>query len=613
MPTSSSLPPHRSPPSSPSPSLCPNALAAPACSPASDERDPAAYSFTDDFLLEAVDDFESREEMWEVLGKGNGGAVAGVVTVAARLDRRYCGQLQALALLSRARRLLAAADAGAESAAGAGEEQGGAAEAGQRLVELLRREEGLAAARDIDGRSLWHDLVAGEHLQLLRQLLPVAAAAGFTGAAPAAAAAGGGDGGPGELQEGHGGLQPAQQLGEADGQEQQQNGGTSGQQQAAGKPHCLDLPDAAGNTPLHLAADTAQLEAAQLLLDYGASPDVQNRRVWRGGSGGGGGSSSACTCCAMCCPVLGLGCTAGYRHRLPLPTPALPLPHACPPTHPRRLPCRDTSRYAAGGWSVRARGLDCAVPVPSLHQAPLHVAAEGGDLGMLRLLAGRGALLDLRDTSGSTPLHLALEAQVGGWGRLVGGGGTVGCRGSRLWLAGRAAGAGGRAGERSVCPRAALTCLAHLAANASASAAGRACRGAAAGRGRRPHAGQPGHGGGWHAAARGSRRRQGRHPAPAAGHGQVWGRQGRPGGRAGVDAAAAGGAAGQRGVRAAAAGARSRQGRDERAGKDGTGHCQGQQARGGGGAAGGWRRGAASRVRCLAGVCILGSVACSFA
>ncbi|EFN50721.1 hypothetical protein CHLNCDRAFT_142585 [Chlorella variabilis] len=334
--------------------------------PASDERDPAAYSFTDDFLLEAVDDFESREEMWEVLGKGNGGAVAGVVTVAARLDRRYCGQLQALALLSRARRLLAAADAGAESAAGAGEEQGGAAEAGQRLVELLRREEGLAAARDMDGRSLWHNLVAGGHLQLLRQLLPVAATAGFTGAAPAAAAAGGGDGGPGELQEGHGGLQPAQQLGEADGQEQQQNGGTSGQQQAAGKPHCLDLPDAAGNTPLHLAADTAQLEAAQLLLDYGASPDVQNRRVWRGGSGGGGGSSSACT---------------------------------------------DTSRYAAGGWSVRARGLDCAVPVPSLHQAPLHVAAEGGDLGMLRLLAGRGALLDLRDTSGSTPLHLALEAQ----------------------------------------------------------------------------------------------------------------------------------------------------------------------------------------------------------
>lgn len=44
-----------------------------------------------------------------------------------------------------------------------------------------------------------------------------------------------------------------------------------------------------------------------------------------------------------------------------------------------------------------------------------HIAAEAGDLDMLKLLVERGALLDLRDVSGSTALHLALEAQVGGF------------------------------------------------------------------------------------------------------------------------------------------------------------------------------------------------------
>lgn len=48
-----------------------------------------------------------------------------------------------------------------------------------------------------------------------------------------------------------------------------------------------------------------------------------------------------------------------------------------------------------------------------------HIAAEAGDVGMMQLLVERGALLDLRDSSGSLPLHLALEAQAGrmreGW------------------------------------------------------------------------------------------------------------------------------------------------------------------------------------------------------
>lgn len=44
---------------------------------------------------------------------------------------------------------------------------------------------------------------------------------------------------------------------------------------------------------------------------------------------------------------------------------------------------------------------------------------------MLQLLLGAGALRDLRDSSGSTPLHLALEAQVGG--------GWEGSRGAGAW------------------------------------------------------------------------------------------------------------------------------------------------------------------------------------
>jgi ankyrin repeat protein len=67
---------------------------------------------------------------------------------------------------------------------------------------------------------------------------------------------------------------------------------------------------------------------------------------------------------------------------------------------------------------VRSRNLgDFSIPVPSLHHTPLHIAAEAGDLAMMQLLVGHGAVLDVRDTAGSTPLHLALEAQVGEGGR----------------------------------------------------------------------------------------------------------------------------------------------------------------------------------------------------
>jgi hypothetical protein len=217
-------------------------------SPASDERDPAAYSFTDTFLLEAVGDFESREEMWAVLGRDNEGVVKRVITAAAQVDRRFCAQLQSLALLCRARRLLAAAAAGSDPLPA------------QQLAELLQEEQALALARDMEGRSLWHDLAAGEHLALLRALLPIAAEAGFAASA----------GPQGEQPASNGGCTDQQQEQEATDNQQQDDS-------SRGHTNCLNLPNAAGSTPLHLAAEASALEVARLLLDHGADSNAQNR------------------------------------------------------------------------------------------------------------------------------------------------------------------------------------------------------------------------------------------------------------------------------------------------------------------------------------------------
>jgi hypothetical protein len=75
---------------------------------------------------------------------------------------------------------------------------------------------------------------------------------------------------------------------------------------------------------------------------------------------------------------------------------------------------RDLSEYASGQWSVKSKDLDFKVPVPSQHHTPLHIAAEQGDQAVMCLLLGAGARLDVRDSAGSTALHLALEAEVGG-------------------------------------------------------------------------------------------------------------------------------------------------------------------------------------------------------
>lgn len=157
--------------------------------------------------------------MWEVLGRDNAAVVQSLIAAAARLDQRYCAELQNLALLSRARALLRGSGDGLADA----------------LAQLLQQEPALQLARDHEGRSLWHDLAAGEHAELLQQLLPLAA----SGASE----------------------QAGQQAGVL--------------QQVDLNP--LNLPDLNGNTPLHVAAQASNAEAARLLIEAGAALDMQNR------------------------------------------------------------------------------------------------------------------------------------------------------------------------------------------------------------------------------------------------------------------------------------------------------------------------------------------------
>lgn len=193
-----------------------------------------------------------------MLGKDNAAAVQALVGAAATLDRAYCGQLQGLALLSRARRLLANAGSGDSV-------DGGAEEARQQLLALLTDEPALAIARDMEGRSLWHDLAVTGSDALLRLMLPAAAA---TGSGDAEAC----------VQEQQGAAEQHCQV-EAQQQAHQQPAGMRASSRAA-PPNPLNLPDHNGQTPLHLAAEASRLEAARLLVQAGASLDMQNR--WAG-------------------------------------------------------------------------------------------------------------------------------------------------------------------------------------------------------------------------------------------------------------------------------------------------------------------------------------------
>ncbi|PRW59698.1 ankyrin repeat and kinase domain-containing 1 [Chlorella sorokiniana] len=327
--------------------------------PASDDRDPEGYDFTDEFLLDAVEDFESQEQMWEVLGKDNRPTVLALISVAARLDQRYCAELQNLALLSRARVLLRAGDDGLADA--------------DPLVQLLQQEPALELARDHQGRSLWHEVVAAEQDKVLERLLPLLhtdaadepAGQQAAGGEPAGEQAAGGQAADGQAAGGQAadgqaaceqaaGGEPAGEQA-VDGQAEQQAAAPGG----AGRPgrlNPLNLTDLNGNAPLHLAAEQCSPELTSLLLDAGADIDLQNR---------------------------------------------------------------DPSKYSQGNWQVRTRDLEFTLPVPSVHQTALHISSELGDLDTMKLLIERGAALDLRDVSGKTPLHLAVEERDEGAAELL--------------------------------------------------------------------------------------------------------------------------------------------------------------------------------------------------
>lgn len=59
-------------------------------------------------------------------------------------------------------------------------------------------------------------------------------------------------------------------------------------------------------------------------------------------------------------------------------------------------------------WEQRA----CSLQKTKEHRSPLHHAADLGSLELLRVLLGAGAVLDMLDAKGKTPLRLAVEGDV---------------------------------------------------------------------------------------------------------------------------------------------------------------------------------------------------------
>lgn len=171
--------------------------------------------------------------MWEVLGRGNEAVVQALISAAARLDQRFCAELQNLALLSRARALIRAGGEGMADA----------------LAQLVTQEAAVTLARDQEGCSLWHDLAAGEHVALLRRLLPMVQGLETPG-------------------------QAKQQVAE---QQAVQGQAVATEQREPQPVNPLNLADLKGNTPLHVAAQAGNAEVARLLIDQGAALDIQNR------------------------------------------------------------------------------------------------------------------------------------------------------------------------------------------------------------------------------------------------------------------------------------------------------------------------------------------------
>jgi uncharacterized protein len=123
-----------------------------------------------------------------------------------------------------------------------------------------------------------------------------------------------------------------------------------------------------GTTPLLRAAKACDTAGAQLLVDRGALPDLQN--------------SMGATPLMV---AAGIGwSTVDIRGRF------------------RNEPqCIDTARVlVAAGANVNAAN--------ATGQTPLHGSAQLGWTQFVRFLAGKGARLDMKDTRGSTPLDIAL-------------------------------------------------------------------------------------------------------------------------------------------------------------------------------------------------------------
>lgn len=134
-----------------------------------------------------------------------------------------------------------------------------------------------------------------------------------------------------------------------------------------------------------------------------------------GGAEGPAGIAHTATLLALTCTLFP---TAGTPARTraatgPCAARAWTLPSRCPLCTRRRCESGRELRCSAANEALlkrphEANGESNGTLSPSCR----HIAAEAGDLDMLRLLLGKGALVDLRDASGSTPLHLALEMQV---------------------------------------------------------------------------------------------------------------------------------------------------------------------------------------------------------
>jgi carboxypeptidase D len=152
------------------------------------------------------------------------------------------------------------------------------------------------------------------------------------------------------------------------------------QEALANSPEQLNVLDASGKTPLHLALGKLHVEAAEMLLAAGANPNVRDRDA---------------------SPALHtlLGVARGKKE----------------------APARQRSLLAL----MLGRGADIQA-VDGHGKAPLHIAAVTGHEALLDMLLGAGAKVTTKDRIGRTPLHdAALYNSTSAIGRLLSDGANV--------------------------------------------------------------------------------------------------------------------------------------------------------------------------------------------